>query len=74
MTTNESIMNLQLSRPNVYDILLALTQLTCEFRTEMNDENTSETRREIAKASLKKWESLRDEIKGQLKKFDDDEE
>lgn len=74
MITNESIMNLQLNRLNVCDILLALTHLTCEFRTEINDENTSETRREIAKSSLKKWEKLHDEIKRQLKEFDGEEE
>lgn len=69
---DDSIMTLELSRNNVCDISMALLDLIHVFRHEINDENTSETRREIAKASLKKWERLRDEVKRQLKEFDND--
>ena len=68
---NNEMMNLNLTRRDVCDILRAITSVRIDFRNEIRDENISEDRREIAKSSVEMWDRLHEEIKKQLTAFDD---
>ena len=68
---NNEMMNLNLTRGNVCDILRAVTSVKIDFMREIRDENTTDDRRKIAESSLAMWERLHSEIKNQLDKFDD---
>lgn len=68
--TNNEMMNLNLTRGSVCDVLRAITSVKIDFMREIRDENTTEDRRKIAESSLAMWEKLHNEIKNQLDKFD----
>ena len=67
---NSEMMNLNLTRGNVCDVLRAITSVRLDFMREIRYENTTEDRRKIAESSLAMWERLHNEIKEQLNKFD----
>jgi len=69
---NNEMMNLNLTRGNVCDVLRAITSVKIDFMREIKDENTTEDRRKIAESSLAMWERLHSEIKRQLNEFDND--
>ena len=64
MATNK--VNLDLTRKNVCDILIAIINVKTDFIDEIADPTTSEDKRKIAKASLDMWDKLYKEIKIQL--------
>jgi len=64
------MMNLELTRGNVCDVLRAITSVRRNFIYEIRDEETTEERRKIAESSLAMWENLHREIKSQLDDFD----
>lgn len=68
---NSEIMNLNLTRGNVCDVLRAITSVRIDFIREIKDENTTDDRSKIAESSLAMWEKLHSEIKEQLNKFDE---
>lgn len=70
MRTNGDMMNLNLTRGEVCDLLIATTGIKFDMLDEMRDENTTESRKEVLKNSIKKWERLHDLIKDQLEQFD----
>ena len=63
---NSEMMNLNLTRGNVCDVLRAITSVKIDFMREIRDENTTEDRRKIAESSLAMWDKLHGEIKCQL--------
>lgn len=67
---NGEMMNLNLTRGNVCDVLRAITSVKMDFMREIRDESTTEDRRKIAESSLAFWERLHSEIKSQLNEFD----
>lgn len=71
---NSEMMNLNLTRGNVCDVLRAITSVKMDFMREIRDENTTEDRRKIAESSLVMWQSLYSEIKNQLNKYDEETE
>ena len=58
--TNGEMMNLSLRRIDMCDI--------CDMMTEMNSPSTSETRKEVLKGSIRKWEKLKAEV---VRQFDE---
>lgn len=66
--TNGEMMNLSLRRIDMCDIRLALTSVICDMMTEMNSPSTSETRKEVLKGSIRKWEKLKAEV---VRQFDE---
>ena len=66
--TNGEMMNLRLRRIDMCDIRLALTSVICDMMTEMNSPSTSETRKEVLKGSIRKWEKLKAEV---VRQFDE---
>ena len=68
--TNCEMMTLNLRRIDVCDIRLALTGIICSMNDEMRDPTTTETRREVLKGSIKKWEKLKAEVVEQFKEQD----
>ena len=71
---NCEMMNLNLTRGNVCDVLRAITSVKMDFMREIRDENITEDRRKIAESSLVMWQSLYSEIKNQLNKYDEETE
>lgn len=67
---NEMKVNLELNRVKVCDLMIACTGICFGMEDELRDPNTSETRREILKRSIAKWEALHDDLEAQLKAFD----
>lgn len=67
---NSEMMNLNLTRGNVCDVLRAITNIKIDFMREIRDESTTADRRKIAESSLAMWERLHSEIKNQLNEFD----
>lgn len=67
---NQEMMNLNLSRIDMCDIRTALTSVIINMRREMDDPSTSETRKEILKNSVQKWEKLKAEVVRQFNEQD----
>ena len=63
-------MKLNLTRSEVCDLMLSTTSIVCGARAEMNDESTSEERKNILDGTIKKWQSLHDIIRAQLEEND----
>lgn len=68
---NEEIISISLSRNDVCDVLMAIHNVEHDYMQEIRDEGTDETRREIAKSSLQKWEKLHGKIKEQISAQDE---
>lgn len=66
------MINLNLTRRNVCDVLRAITSVRIDFMNEIRDENTTADRKRIAESSLAMWENLYSEIKNQLSKYDEE--
>ncbi len=71
---NSKIMNINLTRGEVCDVLRAITSVKVDFMREIRNESTTEDRRKIAESSFAMWEKLYNEIKSQLNKFDEEAE
>lgn len=69
---NHEMMNLNLKRIDMCDIRMALTSVIIGMRCEMNDPSTSETRKEVLKRSVQKWERLKAEVVRQFNEQDGD--
>lgn len=67
---NSKTVSLQLKRIDLCNLLIATTVLKHDKEIEMRDPSTTEARREILKGSIKKWETLHNELQQQLDKFD----
>ena len=65
--TNTELMKLDLTRHDVCQVRLALTNIIIEMRKELNDETTTEDRKEILIRSIDMWAELKDKI---VKQFD----
>lgn len=66
--TNSEMMTLNLRRLDMCDIRIALTSLIIDMNCEMRDPTTTESRKEVLKGSIKKWERLKAEV---VKQFDE---
>lgn len=71
---NGEMMNLRMTRLEMCDLMLATTNIVVEARTEMNDPDTTETRKKILEGTIKKWTTLHDKISEQIKQFDEEYE
>lgn len=67
---NYDMMNLNLNRIDMLDIRLALTTVIIDMRHEMEDPSTSESRKEVLKRSVQKWEKLKAEVVRQFNEQD----
>lgn len=67
---NQEMMNLNLRRIDMCDIRTALTSVIIDMRREMDDPSTSETRKEVLKNSVQKWEKLKAEVVRQFNEQD----
>lgn len=67
---NHEMMTLKLKRIDVCDIRAALANVIFDMRDELNDPNTSETRKKILANSIGKWEAIRAEVIRQFKEQD----
>lgn len=68
--TNDDNMNIQLTRLETLDVSVSIILLIHDVKREMNDPETTETRKKILKSTLKKWENLRVKIKKQFEEQD----
>ena len=68
---NNEMMSLNMTRIEMCDLMMATLAIRFEAEDEMRDENTTETRKEILKGTIKKWTRLHDEIKRQIDEFDE---
>lgn len=69
---NGEMMNLRMTRLEMCDLMLATTNIVVEARTEMNDPDTTETRKKILEGTIEKWTTLHDKISEQIKQFDEE--
>lgn len=70
MTYNALTVNLNLSRLDVCDLLIACTGIRHDMEDEIRDPATTDGRREVLRQSIRKWEDLHDNLKRQLDDFD----
>ena len=68
--SNQENMNIELKRTEVLDVRMAILGIIIDANEELNDENTSEDRKEILKGTIKKWTTLREKIIEQFKEQD----
>lgn len=68
--TNGDKMNIQLTRHKTLDVSMSIISLIYNARSEMNDPGTTESRKEILKSTITKWEALRNKIKKQFEEQD----
>ena len=68
--TNNDNMNIQLTRPETLDISMSIILLIHDVKNEMDDPETTESRKKVLKSTLKKWENLRIKIKKQFEEQD----
>lgn len=68
--TNGDNMNIQLIRHETLDVSMSIISLIYNARSEMNDPGTTESRKEILKSTITKWEALRNKIKKQFEEQD----
>lgn len=67
---NHEMMTMTLSRHEMCDIRLALTSVLCDLRDELNDPQTTESRKAVVERSIEKWDSLRDRFIRQFNELD----
>lgn len=68
--TNNDYMNIQLTRLETLDISMSIILLMHDVKNEMDDPETTESRKTVLKSTLKKWENLRIKIKKQFEEQD----
>lgn len=68
--TNNDNMNIQLTRLETLDISMSIILLIHDVKNEMDDPETTESRKTVLKSTLKKWENLRIKIKKQFEEQD----
>lgn len=68
--TNNEIMKLNLTRHEVCQIRLGLTGLISEMKSELNNENTTDDRKDVLISSINMWETLKSKICNQFKMQD----
>lgn len=70
MSYNALTVDLHLSRLEVCDLLIACTGIRHDMEDEIRDPATKDSRREVLRQSIRKWEDLHDELRRQLDEFD----
>lgn len=70
MTYNALTVDLHLTRLEVCDLLIACTGIRHDMEDEIRDSATKDSRREVLRQSIPKWEDLHDKLKRQLDDFD----
>ena len=70
MSRNSETMSLKLSRLDMCDLMIATHCIYFQMDMEARDSETSETRKNVLRESMKKWERLHDEIRQQINAFD----
>ena len=70
MTYNALTVDLHLSRLEVCDLLIACTGIRHDMEYEIRDPATKDSRREVLRQSIRKWEDLHDKLKSQLDDYD----
>lgn len=70
---NQEMRIVTMRRADMLRVQQALTSMVVGFRREVNDPDTTETRREIAEKSMKMWWRIRNEFEQQLKEQDPEE-
>lgn len=68
--TNNDNMNIQLTRLETLDISMSIILLIHDVKNEMDDPETTKSRKTVLKSTLKKWENLRIKIKKQFEEQD----
>lgn len=68
--TNNDNMNIQLTRLETLDVSMSIILLIHDVKREMNDPETTETRKKILESTITKWENLRIKIKRQFEEQD----
>lgn len=67
---NEMIYKPELTRRDICDLLLAATHVKWNAIDEFKDPETDETRKQILKGTIKKWEGIHSRLEAQLNKLD----
>ena len=71
---NHEIMTLKLKRINVLDCIMAVQNVIHDFEDEIRDENTTDTRKQIAQSSIdRRWQPVLDTLKAQFAEQDGEE-
>lgn len=68
---NNDMMTIKIERTKVIDLKMAITSVISDFEDEINSPKTSESRKEIAKKSIKnRWQPLLKTLEEQFKEQD----
>lgn len=70
---NQEMRTVTMSRSDMLRVRQALTHIVIDFRTEIEDPNTTDSRRNICKSSLEMWERIRNEFYRQMDEQDPEE-
>lgn len=70
---NQEMRTVTMTRSEMIRVSQALTHLVIDFRDEIRDPATTETRRKAAESSLSMWEGIRSEFDRQLGEQDPEE-
>lgn len=71
---NCEIMTLKLKRTNVLDCIMAVQNVIHDFEDEIRNENTTDTRKQIAQSSIDhRWQPVLDTLKAQFAEQDGEE-
>lgn len=68
--TNAEIISLNLRRSDICDLMIATLGIKFDMEDEIRNPETTESRRNVLKNSIGKWERLHDELKKQLDEAD----
>lgn len=67
---NETIYKPELTRIDICDLLLAALEVKWGAIHELNDPETTETRKQILQGTIEKWEGIHARLNAQLDKLD----
>lgn len=70
---NQEMRTVTMSRSDMFQVRRALTCVVLDFQKEIENSETTEARRQIAKSSLAMWERIRSEFTAQLDAQDPEE-
>ena len=68
--TNEMIYKPELTRIDICDLLLAALAVKWDAIHELRDPETDETRKQVLKGTIEKWEGIHSRLEAQLNKLD----
>lgn len=70
---NQEMRTVTMNRSDMLRVQQALTHIVIDFRMEIENHDTTESRRNVCKSSLEMWERIRNEFDRQMNEQDPEE-